>query len=174
MSAVIISEFDIRKAPAVSNLWSFAGLAPGKDKKTKGKTCPYNQFLKTKLCGVLGGSFLKCKSVPYSGYYYNEKLRLENSDKEIVEALRNEDRKKKQYKGQTERVVAWKDAYVGHRHNASIRKMVKEFLRDLYVAWRTIEGLPLRKPYEEEYLGRKPHKEETKKPKKLKKTLTKK
>ena len=30
MAAVIITEFDINKAPTVSNLWSFAGLAPGR------------------------------------------------------------------------------------------------------------------------------------------------
>jgi hypothetical protein len=29
------------------------------------------------------------------------------------------------------------------------------YLRDLYVAWRTLEGLPVRAPYEEEYLGKK-------------------
>lgn len=42
------------KAPTVSNLWSFAGLAPGKDRKIKGQKCPFNQFLRAKLCGVLG------------------------------------------------------------------------------------------------------------------------
>ena len=47
IGAVIISEFDINKAPTVSNLWSFAGLAPGKDRKVKGHKCPYNQFLRS-------------------------------------------------------------------------------------------------------------------------------
>lgn len=154
LSAVIISQFDIYKAPAVSNLVSFAGLAPGKDRRERGKKRPYNQFLRNKLCGVLGSSFLKSKSVPYSGYYYQEKMRLENSYKEVEEKLRVEDRKKKKYKGQTTRIVKWKDAYVGHRHAAATRKMVKEFLKDLYVAWREIEGLPIRKPYSEEYLGK--------------------
>jgi hypothetical protein len=37
MAAVIISEFDITKAPTVSNLWSFAGLAPGKDRQVKAR-----------------------------------------------------------------------------------------------------------------------------------------
>ena len=52
-------------------------------------------------------------------------------------------------------MVAWKDAYVAHRHKAANRKMIKEFLKDVYVAWRTIEGLPVREPYSEEYLGKK-------------------
>ena len=154
MAAVIISQFDIHKATMVSNLVSFAGLAPGKDRKVKGKKRSYNQFLKNKLCGVLSSSFLKCKSVPYSGYYYQYKIRLENSDRKVEERLRAADRAKKKYKGQTTRVVKWKDAYPGHRHDASIRKMIKEFLKDLYVSWREIEGLPVREPYAEEYLGK--------------------
>jgi len=35
--------------------------------------------------------------------------------------------------------------------------MVKMFLKDLYVAWRELEGLEIRRPYEEEYLGRVHH-----------------
>lgn len=155
LAGVIISQFDIRKAPMVSNMVSFAGFAPGNDRKVKGKKRGYNQFLKDKLCGVLGSSFLKSKSVPYSGYYYEYKMRLENSDREVNERIRMKDRTKPEYKGKTTRVVKWRDAYPGHIHEAATRKMIKMFLRDLYVAWREIEGLPIRKPYEEEYLSRK-------------------
>lgn len=143
IAAVIISEFDINKADTVSKLWSFAGLAPGKDRKTKGEKCSYNQFLRAKLCGVLGSSFLKSGS-PYSTYYYNMKNRLEESEKITAERIRKEEGGSKE--------VAWKDCTPKHRHNASIRYMIKMFLKDLYVAWRTIEGLPVREPYEKEYL----------------------
>ncbi len=153
LAAVIITQIDIHKAPMVSNLWSFAGLAPGKDRKVKGQKCSYNQFLRSKLCGVLAKSFLVHKSVPYSGYYYERKLRLENSDKEVEERLRREDRNKKKYKGQTTRTLKWKDAYLDHRHKAAIREMIKQFLVDVYVAWRELEGLPVRAPYSEEKLG---------------------
>lgn len=156
ITGVILTEFDINR-PRPSNFVSFAGLAPGKDRKEKGKKCPYNQFLRSKLCGVLGPSFLKCKSVPYSGYYYNMKMRLEQSDREIEERLRVEDRKKKEYKGQTSRIVMWKDAYPDHRHKAAIRYMIKMFLIDLHIAWREIEGLEVSKPYAEEYLDKKHH-----------------
>jgi hypothetical protein len=136
MAAVIISEFDIYKAPHVSNLWSFAGLAPGKDRKEKGKTCPYNQFLRAKLCGVLGGSFLKSNS-PYREYYDNMRVRLEG-EKWGMDSKNpgNKDNPK-----------------AGHQHKAAIRYMIKMFLKDLYVAWRTLEGLPVSKPYQEAYLG---------------------
>jgi hypothetical protein len=140
MAAVIITEFDINKAPCVSNLWSFAGLAPGKDRKIKGQKCPYNQFLRSKLCGVLGSSFIKCQA-PYSQFYYNMKTRLEaeNWGMDSKNPV-NKDKPK-----------------AGHQHKAAIRYMIKMFLKDLYVAWRTLEGLSVREPYQEEYLGKKHH-----------------
>jgi hypothetical protein len=41
-----------------------------------------------------------------------------------------------------------------HRHAAAVRYMVKQFLLELHTQWRLLEGLPVRKPYAEEYLGR--------------------
>jgi len=41
----------------------------------------------------------------------------------------------------------------GHRDRYARRVMIKAFLRDMYVAWRTLEGLPVRPPYQQEYLG---------------------
>jgi len=137
MAAVIISEFDIHKADTVSKLWSFSGLAPGKDKKTKGKKCPYNQFLKSKLLGVLGHSFLMSNS-PYREYYDNMKNRLHSKDWGTPSKNPSDPKNPKAF----------------HQHNAANRYMVKMFLKDLYVAWRTLEGLPVRKPYSEEYLGK--------------------
>ena len=158
LAAVIISEFDIHKAPTVSNLWSFAGLNPGMvkgrkmkngkivvvdelvrgDKKTPGFLCPFNQFLRAKLCGVLGSSFLKCNS-PYREYYDNMKNRLESKDWGM--ASKNPTDKKR--------------PKAGHQHKAANRYMIKMFLRDLYVAWRTLEKLEVREPYQEEYLKHK-------------------
>lgn len=47
----------------------------------------------------------------------------------------------------------WKDVTPGHRDKAAKRYMIKMFIKDLYVIWRTIEGLPVREPYQVEYLG---------------------
>jgi len=124
MAAVIISEFNIHIATTVSKMWKFAGLYPGA-KLTKGEKAPYNKWLRTKLCGVLGASFLKSKS-PYSEFYYNYKNRWVSAEK-----------------GKSDM----------HRHKAATRYMVKMFLIDLYVFWRTLEGLPVRPPYQQEYLG---------------------
>lgn len=138
MAAVILSEFDIEKAPTVSNLWSFAGFAPGKDRKEKGKKCPYNQFLRAKLAGVLGSGFLRANS-PYREFYDNMKHRLESEDWGTASKNPTDKSRPK----------------AGHQHKAAIRYMVKMFLRDLYVAWRTLEGLSVREPYQEQYLDHK-------------------
>lgn len=144
MAGVIISEIDIKKCKYPSSLWMYAGLdvaadgkgrsrksehlvpktytnAEGEIKETVGIT--FNPFLKTKLVGVLGGSFLKSKS-PYADIYNNYKNRLENHE-------------------------AHKEKTKGHRHNMAIRYMVKIFLCDLYVAWRNVEGLPVSATYQE-------------------------
>lgn len=92
----------------------------------------FNPFLKTKLTGVLGPSFLKSSNEKYAKCYYDYKARLENED-------------------------GWKDESKGHRHNAAIRFCIKIFLQDLYAEWRRLEGLPVHPPYREAKLGMLPH-----------------
>jgi hypothetical protein len=160
MAAIILTEYDIEKATTVSKLWAFTGLSPGmtrgrkatkgknkykvtdtlirQDRRTKGYLCPYNQFLRAKMIGVLGSGFLKANS-PYREYYDNMRNRLQS--KEWGESAKNP----------TDRNNPRKM----HQHKAAMRYMVKMFLKDLYVAWRTLEGLPVRKPYQEEYIGHK-------------------
>lgn len=151
MAGVIISEFDISRARYPSSLWKYAGLDVAPDGRGRGKYkehlvdyayqdkegqeqtrkgITFNPFLKTKLVGVLGPSFLKSgpDKSPYAVIYYDYKRRLEN----------HPDHKEKTK---------------GHRHNMAIRVMVKGFLRDLYVAWRTLEGLEVAVEYAEAKLG---------------------
>ena len=151
MSAAIICEIDITKAPYRSCLYQFAGLNPGMvqgrkniegnivktdemvrgDKKTKGYVCPYNAWLKMKLVEVLAGCMIKAQG-QYTKFYYGYKNRLEQEE-------------------------GWKDKTPAHRDRAAKRYMIKMFLSDLYEKWRTLEGLEVRVPYEEEYLGIKHH-----------------
>ena len=151
MAGVILSEIDITKAKYPSSLWKYAGLdvaANGagrsrkkehlvdtvyidKDgKKATKKGITFNPFLKTKLTGVLAGSFLKAGDNPYKEAYYNYKDRLENHP---------------DHKNKTK----------GHRHNMANRYIVKLFLIDLHREWRTIVGLPVSIPYSEAKLGMK-------------------
>ena len=149
MAGILISEIDISRAKYPSSLWKYAGLDVARDgagrsrkkehlveteyvskdgeiKKKNGIT--FNPFLKTKLLGVLGGSFLKVKDSPYKDIYYQYKARLENHPNH-------------------------KDKTKGHRHNMAIRYIVKIFLIDLHREWRTLEGLSVSVPYAEAKLN---------------------
>jgi hypothetical protein len=113
------------------------------DKATPGFVLPFNKRLRVALVGVLAtNGFIKGKT-PYAlNYYYPYKARLEQ-EANGVNSPGNKDEGKK-----------WKDVSPGHRDKAARRYMIKTFLKDLYVAWRTLEGLPVREPYAEEYLGK--------------------
>ena len=113
------------------------------DKLTPGFLCPFNRKLRTALVGVLADGFIKAKA-PYTSHYYSYKERQANSD-----YITNENKK-----GGKIAEIAWKDCTKGHRDRAAKRKMIKEFLKDLHIAWRGFEGLPVRHPYAEEYLGK--------------------
>lgn len=161
----LIGEFDIEKATTVSKMWQFAGLNPGLvkgkkrvdhedgkvefvetgemirgDKLTPGHVSPFNQNLRTALVGVLADGFIKQQNYYCMEFYYPYKARLEQEENTVIHVG-----KEKQ----------WKEVNKGHRDRAAKRYMIKMFLKDLYVAWRTIEGLPVRPSYQEEYLGHK-------------------
>lgn len=144
MSGVLISEIDISKAAYPSSLWKFAGLDVAEDGRgrsrrkehlidveytdKKGKPAikkgiTFNDFLKTKLTGVLADLFIRLKS-PQAEHYYNYRNRIEE-----------------------------RDLAKGHKHNMAKRYMIKRFLAELYVAWRTLEGLPVALDYHEAQLG---------------------
>lgn len=149
MAGVIISEIDIHKAEYPSSLWAYAGLdvaadgagrsrrkehqvdieyedSEGNSATRKGIT--FNPFLKTKLIGVLGASFLKQSEGEYRQIYLDYKNRLENHPKHIEKSK-------------------------GHRHNMAVRYMVKIFLINLHRVWRELEGLTVTVPYHEAKLG---------------------
>ena len=165
MAGIIVANIDIYKADAVSNIWSYCGLGVVNGKaacREKGKKAGYDPFLKAKMTEVLGGSFLKCKS-PWRDFYDNYKNRKANCIVDVCPVCRGSfsygPEKKPCYMCDAGKKVGpypWAKSDA-HLHQASIRYMVKMFLKELYVQWRTIEGLPVRKPYEEEYLNRASH-----------------
>ena len=152
MAGVVISEIDITKAEYPSSLHKYAGLDVASDGQGRSrrkehledseyvdadgvvqtkKGITFNPFLKTKLVGVLGSSFVKqspdkCK---YRKVYDDYKHRIENMD-------------------------AHKEKSKGHRHNMAVRYMIKIFLIDLYNEWRALEGLPVAPTYTEAKLGK--------------------
>jgi hypothetical protein len=114
------------------------------DKATEGFVLPYNKALRTHLIGVMGAGFIKAQNSYALEFYYPIKARYEQEDSVVI----NEGKARKD-DGKT-----WKEVSKGHRNNAAIRYMIKMFIKDLYVAWREIESLPVRAPYAEEYLGK--------------------
>ena len=151
MAGVIVSEINIHAAEYPSSLWKYAGLDVAGDGKGRSRKkehleeseytnkdgelakkmgITFNPFLKTKLVGVLGSSFIKQSAVkcPYRKIYDDYKHRLEN-------------------------MPAHAEKSKGHRHNMAVRYAVKRFLADLYVAWRTLEGLPVATEYSVGKLG---------------------
>lgn len=148
MGGVIISELDPHAAPYPSSFWKYCGLdvvegegrskrknhlvpkvyidSEGNKKETHGIS--FNPFIKTKLTGVLGPSFLRLGKNKYSEIYYDYRNRLESNPF-------HEEKTKL------------------HKHNMAIRYMIKIFLIDLWTEWRKQEGLEVKKPYHEEKLG---------------------
>ena len=152
MAGVMLSEIDITKAEYPSSLHKYAGLdvasdGQGRSRKKEHledseytdkegkvqikKGITFNPFLKTKLVGVLGSSFIK-----------------QSPDKCVYRKIYDD------YKHRLEHMDAHKEKSKGHRHNMAVRYMVKMFLVDLYNAWRRIEGLPVAPTYSEAKLGK--------------------
>lgn len=152
------------------------------DRMTAGFVAPFNKTLRTALCGVLADGFLKAgirgedvtqdeydslpetwrrlnsktkqpqklvALTPQAKFYMDYKHRLACSEKETSEIKKG---------GKVDR-KPWRECTAGHRDRAAKRYMIKMFLAELYEFWREMEGLPVRPPYQEEYLGHKHGKE---------------
>ena len=168
-AAHICAAFDIYKADTVSKMWQYAGMNPGMvrgkkridnadntfeavltdtmvkgDRLTPGFVSPFNKELRVALRGVMADGFIKSQNDYCMEYYYPMKTRLENSNELVMSGA-----------GKTRELTPWRLVKPGHRDGAAKRYMVKMFLKDLYAAWRPMHGLPVREPYQEQYLGHK-------------------
>lgn len=155
MAAVCISYFDPYKARYPSSFWRYAGLdvivnengSHGRTRrdasmvdyvtrdgeKSQKRSLGYQPFLKTKLLGVLGASFLRAgRDAQYSKVYYEYKNRLQNRSDCL-------------------------DLRLAVIHRRALRYAVKMFLRDMWRAWRKLEGLPVGDDYAVAKLGMDPH-----------------
>ena len=96
----------------------------------------FNPNLKSKLLGVFAPCVIKVgQRFGYNKYedvYRDYRSRLDNNPKYARKSDMN-------------------------KHRMAIRRLVREFLRDLWVCWRSYEGYELTMPYEVEFLGRAPH-----------------
>lgn len=164
MAGVILAEIEIERAETVSSLWKFAGLdvdsSGAAPRRKKGQKNPYNAWLRTKLVGVLADCMIRAGS-DWRQHYDHRKHRRQH---QLVETCmgcdgtgkakmgENKGKKCKNCNG-TGGPAPW-GVSDGHRHRDAIRYMVKMFLQELWIQWRTVEGLPVTVPYKEAMLGR--------------------
>ncbi|RLA83660.1 MAG: hypothetical protein DRG78_03755 [Epsilonproteobacteria bacterium] len=183
MTAVLISEIDIYKAEYPSSFHKYAGLDTVMNEDTgvmegrtrKGhhlidveyfdkegkpqtrKSITFNPFLKTKLIGVLGPSFIKLRDCQYRKVYDDYKFRIHQRKKlrEDYEFFLKANKVKENKQHNNWMPVC--ELTDGHINNMAVRYMIKMFLQDLHIKWREIEGLPVSLPYAEAKLGMKHH-----------------
>lgn len=168
MAAVIITGFNIKRCDTVSAMWKYAGLDVAEDgfgrsrrkehlvertyidrhgdEKTR-MSVTYNPWVKTKLTGVLAGSFLRAKS-PWRKEYDSYKTRIiTDPNREKITVGEWKKRRNKLVADGLEPVQV-QDALrhvwtPGRINNAAKRYMVKMFLVHLWTTWRKLEGLPV-------------------------------
>ena len=92
LGGVVLSEIRVDRAPTVSALWSFCGLAvrDGEaDRKRKGQRASYNPWLKAKMLKVMGDCMIKASS-QYRKFYDDYKHRKENQLVPVCMACKGE------------------------------------------------------------------------------------
>lgn len=122
LAAQLIAQIDdIDQCPTVASLWRFAGFAviEGKaEKNQKGEKSKFNRKLKG-VCFNIADQFIKQQTPGYVDIYYAEKERQRAM---YPEAIKNGNGKK-----------IYTDAHI---HNRAWRKMIKAFLRNLWIEWK--------------------------------------
>jgi len=148
------------------------------DKLTKGFVSPFNKRLRTALIGIVAPGLIKAglRWEPCSDEEYNNlpeeyrdirdkkikkvmvknvkcKLTIKNEYCQVYHDYKHRLAHSSHQVMHNDKPTPWKDVSKGHRESAAKRKMIKFLLQDIYKHWRAIEGLPVRAPYQEEYLG---------------------
>lgn len=160
MAGALITEIDITKAEYPSSIHRYCGLDVVHTKAQGGKIVQletgegrctrkdhlvrreyvdgngitrtryclaFKPWLKARLLTNLAPAMIEQGS-QYASVYFGYKSRLANNEK---------------YKNTTK----------AHRHYMAVRYMIKRFLTDMHIAWRTVEGLPVKEDYAATKLG---------------------
>jgi hypothetical protein len=134
IAAALVSEIgDPGRFDTISALWSYCGLEvrDGKARKrTKGEKANWNSKLRMFSVGRLVPQFIKLKG---NCDCFGRKLY---------------DQYKAFYVERDTGTIT-----LGHIENRARRKVAKVFLSCLWVAWRTIKGMPISEPYAADRLG---------------------
>lgn len=140
--AQLLVYIEIEKARYASSLWAYCGYdKPSHQRYEKNVAGGGNKTLRSAMYRM-ADSMIKTRSI-YRDVYDREKEKLANS-KRIVQS-RNTQGKLIE--------CEWKDTKPSHRHGAAMRKMIKHFLADFWIVWRTLEGLETNDLYVKEKMG---------------------
>ena len=150
-SAYLIAYINFEKTPSIPALWCYCGQTPD-SKKKKGQKMKGNPVLKQR-CHLIAESFIKSKS-PYKKIYDKEKkkrLKLMEKDQShnaktqnIVVAPSNNNLGLKKKDQSLHAKTLGIDVLSSipksrmHCHNRAMLKMVKSFLKDLWLEWNNI------------------------------------
>ncbi len=151
ITAGLLAHIDIQRALTASHIWRFAGLDPTIE-WSKGEKRPWNGALKT-LCWKIGESFVKVstnKSDFYGAIWREQKERIAALNEKGFYADQCAEILEKRRFGKTTEAYGHYSAGrlpPAHVHARAKRYAVKLFLSHLYEVWRTLEGLPIEKPF---------------------------
>ena len=133
-----IGQRKVRACPTISSLWKYAGFSCDEQgnalKKKRGEAVCWNTQLKM-ICWKIAKSIIKTSG----GSFYEQLYRQYKRHYE------------QKYAGDKDTEKGWK----GHQDSRAMRKMIKIFLSHLWIKWREIEGLVVRKPYVNDVLNHK-------------------
>ena len=184
MAAVCLTYLDVNKARHVSSFWKYAGLDTVDIVKedgsivNEGRTAKkahnveqiyidkdgneqtkmglgYNPSLKTKLIGVLAPCLLKAGLRVIKGD--DKKPILDDDGNKQYTISSKYTQLYLDYRNRLDHRRDTKDYSDLHKYNMSIRFMTKQFLRDMWVTGRALEGYKVSEPYEVAKLGNPPH-----------------
>lgn len=148
VSAYLVVEINIYIAVKPSQLRRYAGMAVIDgvlERRQRGQKSKYNAELRTRLYQMFA-SLWKCAAkkdskTKYLTIWTDYKHRMEHSERVVDGKIRKLDTKSTQVSAK------------GFAHSTGWHKAADVFLTDLYMIWRTLEGLPVWCPYVAEKLG---------------------
>lgn len=163
LPAQLIAYIDINKSPTVASLRHHCGMhvVNGKaPRKRKGNKIDYTPVLRM-ICYKIAKSFWMQRTPIYRPIMEKEKEKQDKLYNDALKQMSNEDKKKFNKlgfkKGEEDKKRKIMDKYneiaplsLKHAFNRAFRKGVKRFLKDLWLAWRKIEKLPITDPYIQE------------------------
>ncbi len=150
---------DIERFPTIAKLWRFCGWAviDGKaEKNQEGVPSHYNGRLKG-VCFNIAEAFITQQTPGYVDIYYAEKTRQRNLYPHAICktcGIQCDHKEKLTDKGlsnvwtcpnNADHKKMYTDLHLDFRAK---RKMIKAFLKDLWLAWRELEDLPITESYE--------------------------